>query len=391
MANESNIKDELKVLFKEHDYNQLYYKQDIVTYQINGTTNFYQAIRNVPRFVPITDRSYWNLLTTGEDNFIDDDEPTNNSDEKDIQYIKFKAEQDGTHFIINSTTPYIDDTNDESIGGNTRMIKSESNSNNNNNIIAPPVFEYSINNGKTWLPVEFEALHTQGDDFVNNEFMLDMDKDDEVMLRGTNPNGFNNNVTTFTAVNDDNDILQMTVTGDIQTLVDKDLNNLEIPNISTLFYDDGISLSSDSNLTCTGNKLTYSCFADMFANQEFIETPMSLPNITNDSFADLTNVLSQSISAPFGRMYDNCTSLTKMFDIPNVSAHIDNDSFDEESGVILMSFKNCLKNTIFAISDDGETLNFQHNLTWTDKAKLYNYFQFVGNTNGLSGGGNVSA
>ena len=233
------------------------------------------------------------------------------------------------------------------------------------------------------MPVEFEAQHTQGEDFVYNFFMLDMDKDDEVMLRGTNPNGFNDNATTFIAVNEDDDVLQMTVTGDIQTLVDKDLNNLEIPNISTLFYaNDGISLSlsSDSNLTCTGNKLTYSCFAEMFKGQEFLETPMNLPNITNDSFADLSGVLEDDALAPFMGMYYNCTSLTKMFDIPNISAHISNNI---STSIILQSFKDCLLDTLFAISDDGETLNFQHNLTWDDTNLLYDYFLFVGNTNGL--------
>lgn len=375
MANESNIKDELKGLFKEHDYNQLYYKQDIVTYEINGTTNFYQAIRNVPRYVPITDRTYWNLLTT--------DEPTNNSDEKDIQYLKFKAEQDGTMFTIGSVTPYINDTNDEP-KGDTRMITSESDS---NNTIDVPIFEYSINNGETWLPVEFEAQHTQGEDVVFNVFTLNMDKDDELMLRGTNPNGFYDNITSFYAFDDNNNLLQMTVTGDIQTLVDKDLNNLEIPNVSTLFNnDDGIVLllSSDSNLTCTGNKLTYSCFAGMFRYQEFLETPMSLPNITNDSFTDLSDVLENSELAPFISMYNNCTSLTKMFDIPNISAHVFNDTDTEENKIILLSFKDCLLNTLFTISNDGgDTLNFQHNLTWEDVNLLYSYFQFVGNTNGI--------
>lgn len=371
MANteENNITAQLKPLFPEHDFNKLYYKQNIVTFTINGEVGFYQAIRNVPRFVPITDRRYWNLLTTGEDNFIDDDEPTNNNDEKDIQYLKFKAEQDGTEFVIVSVTPYIDDN-------------SESNS---NNTITPPVFEYSINNGETWFPVEFEAQHTQGGDVVFNVFMLDMDKDDEFMLRGTNPNGFSDNTTVFNAVDNDNNILQMTVTGDIQTLVDKDLNNLEIPNVSTLFHQGEVSLflSSDSNLTCTGNKLTYSCFAGMFTEQEFLETPMSLPNITNDSFADLIDVLEDNTLEPFISMYYSCTSLTKMFDIPNISAHISGDMISITNVIILKSFEHCLQNTLFEISDDGETLNFQHNLTWDDENQLYSYFQYVGNTNGL--------
>jgi len=67
MANneENNIAAQLKPLFPKHNFNKLYYEQDVVTFTINGELGFYQAIRNVPRFVKITDRRYWNLLTTG--------------------------------------------------------------------------------------------------------------------------------------------------------------------------------------------------------------------------------------------------------------------------------------------------------------------------------------
>lgn len=62
MANKT-IQEALKPLFEEHDYYKRYKKLAIVTYtDKNGDIWFYQATRNVPRYIAITDKRWWRKL-----------------------------------------------------------------------------------------------------------------------------------------------------------------------------------------------------------------------------------------------------------------------------------------------------------------------------------------
>jgi len=72
MSEENNdIRVQLAALFEEHDYNKRYERLSVVYYMINGKIEFYQAIKDVPRKIPISDKDYWTLATisVSQDNY----------------------------------------------------------------------------------------------------------------------------------------------------------------------------------------------------------------------------------------------------------------------------------------------------------------------------------
>ena len=60
------IKEKLKTLFEEHSLHKKYKEQDIVYLTIDGDIGFYQALRNIPRYIPITDDRWWRRLNKKE-------------------------------------------------------------------------------------------------------------------------------------------------------------------------------------------------------------------------------------------------------------------------------------------------------------------------------------
>ena len=60
------IKEKLKTLFEEHSLHKKYKEQDIVYLTIDGDIGFYQALRNIPRYIPITDDRWWRRLNKRE-------------------------------------------------------------------------------------------------------------------------------------------------------------------------------------------------------------------------------------------------------------------------------------------------------------------------------------
>lgn len=73
-----DIRVQLAALFEEHDYNKRYERLSVVYYMVDGKIEFYQAIKDVPRFTPISDTRVWNkstydILTNSEEPTFDND------------------------------------------------------------------------------------------------------------------------------------------------------------------------------------------------------------------------------------------------------------------------------------------------------------------------------
>lgn len=73
-----DIRVQLAALFEEHDYNKRYERLSVVYYMVDGKIEFYQAVKDVPRFTPISDTRVWNkssnaILTSSEEPTFDND------------------------------------------------------------------------------------------------------------------------------------------------------------------------------------------------------------------------------------------------------------------------------------------------------------------------------
>lgn len=57
-----DISEELKSLLTEHSYYKRYEESSVVTHTTGDSINFYKAIKNVPRYISINNKSYWKKL-----------------------------------------------------------------------------------------------------------------------------------------------------------------------------------------------------------------------------------------------------------------------------------------------------------------------------------------
>lgn len=360
MANESNIKDELKALFKEHDYNQLYYKQDIVTYQINGTTNFYQAIRNVPRYVPITDRTYWNQLNIEEDSV-----PIG-----DVDYLCFTAQNDGANLCLAGVT----------MGVNVDDVFS---------------LEYSTDKAN-WEALEFNVMQEQNGTTMLISSPIEFAEGDKVYFRGDNINGttamdYNSNtgyMFVFTSTTEDPSFFA--VSGDLQTIVDKTGQDKEHGNfgdgdgeISLFIHNSNAPFPMSLYITTapdlTATTLLPTKYANLFNGQAALTKPANMPSFTTSDLPSLGDIP----VGCFANMYDGCDSLEEPADFNDLTITSQDDVYR-----IGYNLQNIYKNTHFNITDNnGETLNGFAGLTFPYDSLGFTSYDFadscLNNTNGF--------
>lgn len=366
MASESNIKDELKGLLKEHDYNQLYYKQDIVTYEINGTTNFYQAIRNVPRYVPITDRTYWNQLNVSE---CSAEGSTPVDDVDDVDYLCFTAQTDGANLCL---------------AGMTKDV----------NIDDVFSLEYSTDK-VNWETLEFNVIQEQDQDSpaVIMSSLIEFAEGDKVYFRGDNTNGtsyidynsYTGYALCFTSTTEDPSYFA--VSGDLQTIVDKTgqdkehgsfggtiglfMNNQDY-SFPTSFY-----ITTAPDLTAT--TLLPMKYNTLFYGQTALTKPANMPSFTT---SDLP-YNDDNVSACFDSMYYGCTSLEEPADFNDLTI-----TSQDDVDCICDNLIDIYTDTPFNITDDnGETLNGFAGLTFPyDSLSFTSYdlaWEVLGNTRGF--------
>lgn len=384
MANESNIKDELKGLFKEHDYNQLYYKQDIVTYQINGTTNFYQAIRNVPRYVPITDRTYWNQLNVTEGS------SEGNTPVDDVDYFCISSnEGDCDIYLIGITN--VDenfeliqlDNNDDNNGGTGRSLRSTRRVDDPDPDPDPVVFEHSPFNLEystdkinwTKLTLYYYLTGERVIDFFSDLIHFE-NPGDKVYFRGNNIKGtyyyseeneYNYEVN-FVESNSD-DSKTFSVTGDLQTLVSSDGTDKE----NGCFYD---FLSKHNSITITtAPDLTATSFVDhkyfhLFAEQHLLTKPANI--YTDFSLEDLNG-----LDRVFNYMYGE-SGITEPMNLNNITI-----ATNADYSLFLDNFSYIYGATSFNITDDSHTINGFSGITTPDSESAFTLCSELGNINGF--------
>lgn len=351
MANndENNIAAQLKPLFPEHDFNKLYYKQNIVTFTINGELGFYQAIRNVPRFVPITDRRYWNLLTTGEGNFDDEEDQSIGPD-----YLCFTANKAGAQLMIT--------------GGHDTSSNDKDTFN----------LEYSTDK-ETWSAVDFTIIEgNDWDEKYSNVFIFE-NIGDKIYFRGNNING--------TAYMEDGFVHygyyfcsppdsqfennEFSVSGDLQTIVDETGNDKEHGCFCYLFsyYDSPIYITTAPDLTST--KLINNKYCGLFYRQSLLEHPA---NMTIFTIEDINNIYSA-----FSEMYCECSSLLEAANFDMIVSDV-NDVNLIENNFYSIYYK-CGAN----VTNDGFTLigftntNFPINTTVGGESVSTDSFIFASN------------
>ena len=60
---EETIKDKLKTIFKEYNYNKTYKEYEVVYNSTGEDTTFYVAKQNVPRKTAISNTNFWKKVT----------------------------------------------------------------------------------------------------------------------------------------------------------------------------------------------------------------------------------------------------------------------------------------------------------------------------------------
>lgn len=104
MSKQNNdIRAQLAALFEEHDYNKRYERLSVVYYMVDGKIEFYQAIKDVPRFTPISDTRVWNKSTYNV--ITSSEEPTFDNDFMPIYFPPEVGDQIPTYLV----DPYDDD------------------------------------------------------------------------------------------------------------------------------------------------------------------------------------------------------------------------------------------------------------------------------------------
>lgn len=338
MANTNEeIINQLKPLFKEHDYDQLYYKQDIVTYQINGTTNFYQAIRNVPRYVPITDRTYWNQLNVAESNT-----PVDNTD--DVDYLCFTANEDNSFLLLNCyiSEEYAEEESNsfpKSAGVNTSNMTPHQN--------PPFVLEYSIDK-INWSVLNMYQFDNDGDFILISDTISFEHARDKIYFRGDNINGtyFSDDSSKdlwYEAIFVSSSDSTFAVSGDLQTIVDKTGNDKEHGCFDSLFaiIIGSVFITSAPDLTATSfinNK-----YNNLFEGQVELLRPATMPNITISDLEGLYSVFVAMYSRSGIQEPANFNSIT-------INSGTDHSLFGA-------NFNYIYARTTFDITNDNITLN----------------------------------
>ena len=367
MANESNIKDELKVLFKEHDYNQLYYKQNIVTCQINGTTNFYQAIRNVPRYVPITDRTYWNQLNVAEGN-AESSTPVDDVD--DVDYLCFTANEDDSTLNL---VCFIGEEYAEEESNSTPKSAEVNTSNMTPHQNPPFVLEYSIDK-INWSVLNMYQIEDDGQFMLISDTISFDHAGDKIYFRGDNINGTNfyddsNNNLWYDVKFIGNSDSTFSVSGDLQTIIDKAGNDKEHGCFDSLFSvaSNSISITSAPDLTATSfvdNK-----YMALFFGQSELLHPATMPNITISDIENNTGVFQQMYAGSSIQEPANFNSIT----INSGGAY----------GIFVSNFDSIYESTTFNITNDNITLNGFEGIEFPTSDATYGTAEMLGNTNGF--------
>lgn len=353
-----NIGVQLKPLFEVHNYNKIYKKLAIVTHTIDGELSFYQAIRDVPRFVPIIDFRYWKLITSVQDENIEPSEPEPSEpiepEPTGPDYLCFTAENDNSSLRVQVIgAPLIVDTFS---------------------------LEYSLDK-ETWTSVEFN--NTSTDTYSNNVITSDVfefDKDDKLYFRGNNIDGtFKKNddesaynqlgyIANFVS-GDMNNPSIFSVSGDLQTLVDETGEDKEHGCFYNLFNYHVCWLYIITPPDLTATKLNGYMYTGLFSDQMYLKRAA---NITQISTTDLLNRndfddLYFSIEGEytgskgaFSYMYNNCISLEDCSEFNNITCETEDDYYDK----LYDHFNSTYLGTYVKISNDGGvTLNGFDNLS----------------------------
>jgi len=337
MAEETeDIRIKLKSLFKKHNYNKSYNTLSIVTNTVDGELSFYQAIRNVPKFVSITDKSYWKLITSNIGDYIDDepDVPVEPEIIDNTDYLCFTAEKAGAKLTL--------------IGGYNKSYDG-----------AEIDIEYSTDK-KHWNTLTFTDASSQTNMYilVQSNIISFAKKGDKVYFRGNNTNGTNykasytvsNYFFNFAGANNTTTDI-FSVTGDLQTLVDKTGQDKEHGCFCELFVNNNFHITSAPDLTAT-TLVSYK-YKSLFSDQDLLEEPAYMPNFEENSLTGLERV--------FEAMYSYCTSLKRPANFNFTYEDIANS---------LYCFNYTYQGTTFNITDDdGYTLNGFDNVQFPSRYK----------------------
>ena len=343
-----NTSVQLKELFKEHDYNKLYKHLAVVTHTINEKLSVYQAIRNVPRFVKITNTRYWKLITNVQDESVEPSEPSE-PEPTGPDYLCFTAENDNSSLRVQVVgAPLIVDTF---------------------------ALEYSLDK-ETWTSVEFN--NTSIDTYSNNVITSDVfefDKDDKLYFRGNNIDGtFKINddesaynqlgyIANFVSGDTDNPSV-FSVSGDLQTLVDETGEDKEHGCFSNLFNYNLCYLYITTAPDLTATKISNYMYVGLFSNQYLLKRVANIAQIHTtdlpveyeDKYIELDNYMGGGGS--FVAMYYNCISLENYSEFNNITC----ETYDDYN-IIYSHFNMIYAGTYIKIyNDESDTLNGFDNL-----------------------------
>lgn len=260
-----------------------------------------------------------------------------------------------------------------------------------------PSLEYSDDGGNTWQELQFEDSEPTNGSYLRSSQVFTFEEvGDTVMFRGDNPYGttYNDNGVgySFFFIGDldgqsENSVFS--VTGDLQTIVDKTGENKTAGNFQRLFQEsNGLLITQAPDLTA--DTLVPGCYGYLFYGQNLLTDPASMPNLTENSFPIITTFPpSDTVMLD---MYRSCSGLTRAFDIPGV--HIDGTVEGSVNLNALFGMADAFESTDFLITTDlGETLDFLNSIELPFNVEVMgqatpvdNYetvAQLLGNTNGF--------
>ncbi|MBP5455139.1 MAG: leucine-rich repeat protein [Paludibacteraceae bacterium] len=177
-----------------------------------------------------------------------------------------------------------------------------------------PDVQYSLDDGETWTQLLNEEMVTLGH------------KGDKALLKGENPDGFDQNDVYYTKFQMRGTIA---ASGSVMSLIDGIGESVIIPNESCFYrlFSGCTSLTQAPELPAT--TLTYKCYYNMFVNCSNLTEAPDLPATTlakmcyDEMFRNCSS-LTQAPELPatvlayscYSRMFSGCTSLTQAPELP---------------------------------------------------------------------------